>query len=64
MELHKLREDNVEPKIIVNLADGRTEEIDPKGKKNKDILKAIVGLDKDGEIITLGPGFLGPDYHE
>lgn len=64
VELLKLREEDTTPKVLVQFKDGEQKEIDPKGLKNKDILKAIVALDTEGQIITLGPGFLGPAYHE
>lgn len=64
VELNKNSEEAVEPKVIVELAGGEKKEIDTKGMKGKDILQAVVALDKDGEIVTLGPGFLGPSFHE
>jgi hypothetical protein len=64
VELVKEKDIEVEPKVIVQLAGGQVKEIKPVGLKRRDILRALVAMDKDGEIITDGPGFLGPAFHE
>lgn len=64
VELIREKEQEIEPKVVVRLAGGEVKEINPVGLKRRDILRALVALDKDGEIITDGPGFLGPAFHE